>query len=189
MKANPGLGNRWPERGWLVKFRSQAPRKDRAVSQTREEGTDRSPHLPARSVCGLGLGSTAVGGWEEGGRAPPAAPRTPHLRPPHSAHSFARVRSSLPKRGDLFDLRFRRAAHFPAEALRLLLLYFFFWYLVHLKKGRPGAKPFLPSPSEQHREAAGCRRAGLALRNSGCLCSPQLFPDHLTRQLLERRCC
>lgn len=140
--------------------------------------------------AGSGWGALRRGwGWEEGGRAPPAAPRTPHLRPPHSAHSFAPVRSSLPKRGDLFDLRFRRAAHFPAEALRLLLLYFFFWYLVHLKEGRPGAKPFLPSPSEQHREAAGCRRAGLALRNSGGLCSPQLFPDHLTRQLLERRCC
>lgn len=125
------------------------------------------------------------GGWS---RAPCCA-APPHLRPPHSAHSFAGVGSSLPKPGDLFDLRFQRAAHFPAEALRLLLLYFFFWYLVHLKEGRPGAKPFLPSPSEQHREAAGCGRAGLALRNSGGLCSPQLFPDHLTRQLLERRCC
>lgn len=78
VKANPGLGNRWPERGWLVKFRSQAPRKDRAVSQTREEGTDRSPHLPARSVCGLRLGSTAVGG----GRRVVARPLLRRAPPP-----------------------------------------------------------------------------------------------------------
>lgn len=46
-----------------------------------------------------------------------------------------------------------------------------------------------PRPFLRHHRSAQWRRAGLALANSGGLCSPQLFPGRLTCQLLGKRCC
>lgn len=50
-------------------------------------------------------------------------------------------------------------------------------------------KPLPTAPSKRHDHTARCRRVGLAPVNSGGLCSRQLFPGHLTCQLLGKCCC
>ena len=49
-------------------------------------------------------------------------------------------------------------------------------------------KPLPAAPAKKH-NTAQCRRARLAPVNSGGLCSRQLFPGHLTCQLLGKCCC
>lgn len=147
-------------------MRSQTPQKDRAVSQTLAKGSDRSPHLPARSVCRPPVGEhcrvrgvcVCVGG----GRAPPAA-LLPYLRPPHSVHSFARVWSLLPKPGGLSDLRLPRAAHFPAEALRPVFQTFPLSVLSSLRKGGRERNPF----SRPLRTAPGAGEPGWPCGTAG----------------------
>lgn len=142
-----------------------------------------------RPCAGSGWGALRWGG----GRRVVARPLL-RRAPPTSGHRIPRILS----RGS--GLRFQSGeicstSAFEEPPISLQRLFassfytFSFGVLSTLRKGGRERSPFFRPPSEQHREAAGCRRAGLALRNSGGLCSPQLFPDHLTRQLLERRCC
>lgn len=177
------------EEGGLSNLEVRQPQEDRSVSQTREKRTDRSPHLPARRVCWPPVGEHWGGGDGGGGRAPPAAPH-PYLRPPHSAHSFARVGVFASKAQRFVRPPPSKSHPFPCRGSSPPPPDFSSWYLVLPKEGRPGRETLSPPAlSDQRREAAGCGRAGLALRNSGGLCSPQLFPDHLTRQLLGKCCC
>lgn len=120
------------------------------------------------------------------------APLRPCPRPPHSAHSFApsgpRCRSREAVRTPAFKEPLgsscRRRSPPPS---------FPFLSRPAHPGGREtvgggGRKPLPAALSERLHRTAQRRRAGLAPVNSGGLCSRQLFPGHLTCQLLGKRC-
>lgn len=161
------------------------PPKDRTLSQSLEKGTVDLQHLPTRRLCGPPAAERAAAARAGVGRplprcAPTSGRRIPHILSLGSGLNFEPGRyfgfpafqepplslSKFPSSRALFLSE-------PCSSLEVSL----------------GEKPFLRSLRKSTGKAAGCGRAGLALRNSGGLCSSQLFPDHLTRQLLGKRCC
>lgn len=146
-----------------------------------EKGTGGSPHLLARRQCGPGAAERAASAGV-GRPLPRCAPTSGRRIPRILSHG---VGSSLLNPGGISDPRLPRAAPFPGRGSSSPLLDFSSRNRSTARKGRPGEKAFRKSTGER----LGCGRAGLARRNSGGLCSPQLFPDHLTRQLLGKRCC
>lgn len=139
----------------------------------------RRPHLPGLEEP-RPLAVPAQGGGGGAGRAvgrgAPAALR-PCLPPPHSAHSFAGVRSRPPNPRGVSDPGLQRAAPFPAGALRLLPPFLSPPDLLTREEGRwwreEGRKPLPAALSKKHNNLAQCRRAGLApAEQRGALFSP-----------------
>lgn len=131
------------------------PKKDRTLSQVAGE-RDRwlaAPASPA-AVRAWGCGT----GGERGGRAPPAALR-PYLRPPHSAHSFARGRVFAFEPRRYFGSPPSESRPFPLSWLFVPSSRLFLSESLHRKEGEAGGEGF----SEKHRGAAGVRASGAGL--------------------------
>lgn len=167
-------------RGGLVKCASRKLRKGRGLPKYLE-GRGRRPHLPGGGRRGAGglLGAP----W---GRAVPLPPA------PHSASSFARGGSWPPKSRGVSDPGYQRATPFPVGAPGPPPSCPALSRPAHWRGREMGRearrKPLPAAPAKKH-NTAQCRRARLAPVNSGGLCSRQLFPGHLTCQLLGKCCC
>lgn len=158
--------------------KSETPKGPKA---TQVPGRTRTPAAPAGP------------GRERASRWGPAALRSPLPPAPHSAHSSARCGSWPP-----LDPReaFRTPAikgpplSLPAPLAPSLLP--FLSGPAHPRGREMGRearrKPLPTAPSKKHDRTARSRGAGLAPVNSGGLCSRQLFPGHLTCQLLGKCC-
>lgn len=169
------------------------PPPQRACTVPEAEEGDRALAAPASPAIGRasgwGAGGERWGGG--GGRAPPAA-----LRPETSGHRIPRI----PSRGSGLCLRTRalfsisaweEPCPFPCRGSAPPCLDFPPPPSVpgRGQPGRPRAKSF--SGPLRRAPGSGWLRASSRWLggNSGGLCSPQLFPDRLTRQLLGKRCC
>lgn len=177
--------------GVLVKLGSRKPPKDRGLSD-RRDGAPTAPAPPARAAalgCPRARGSGQDPVWV-GAPPPRCAPashrRIPRILSPASGHCL-RTREAFQTQAfkePLLSLQAPFASSLLSFSLRTCS---------PERKGGGGGRrggnlspPPFPKSTTTPLSAG---EPGLPLPNSGGLCSRQLFPGHLTCQLLGKCCC